>query len=226
MGRRKGVLVRFGRAMALGMGVLLGAVGCTDDNENIGCLPAPTSIVQWFEPDIRPEAYGVQLNFQLGYAEGRLTVHVDIYNGGDLPVAYRADFDNRPYYDISDSMRCNRMMISDGRLDILQEPFEDVYVGGYAGFRYPEVTVIQPGDTAQLDWWVVPADACSDIRQELLEQRPPQWRFCLGFLQLSSEYALGGSRWVDTGGSITGGGRNLVLLCSPSADLPAEWYAG
>ena len=174
--------------------------------------------VQWFDPNIQPEAYGVSLDFTFDPAENYSRIHVDVYNGGDLPIAYR-------YYSSVDVVTCNRMTIEDDRLDVFFEPFKSVFLGGVRGTAQPMMVIVEPGEEQGWAGSFSPASACSDIRQDLVKQQPSQWRACWGLVQLSSDYAPGGSREHRTGDQTTlTGNIPPILVCSPTADLPPDWY--
>lgn len=211
------------RIVALVLGIVLCPVGCVGepnrkvDLPTIIDPPTPSSVIRWFNSNILPAAYGVEIGFQLGFADDRLTVGVDLYNNGNLPIAYR-------YYSPSEPMLCKRATVDGGILNIFFEPYMWAEVNGVR-LPPPLLEVVQPGDTSQWQGSLSVEDSCLDVRL-MSVHRPARWRACWGVVELSSDYALGGSLGTPTGGSITAEDRIPVLLCSPSADLPAEWYAG
>jgi len=223
MSARFGRWSRLGGMAGLGLAVLLSDAACSK--------PEPTfdnPSIQWFEPDVREEAYGVDLDFDLSFDQDILNVFVDVHNSGDLLIGYRSA-------DSSDPVRCERMMIESDRVDVLVEPYKMAQIGGVKGTATPRVSLVEPGDTR---WWKGSIDvgsACSDITSELKSQHPTQVRVCFGLLHVPPEYVKGGTDSDNDGSNETEidaywladtNSEPPVLLCSPAVDLPPEWYAG
>jgi len=193
------------------LAVLLSSTACS--------RPEPTSdnpSIQWFEPDVREEAYDVDLDFDLSFEQDSLRVKVDIHNDGDFLIGYRS-------YESSDLTGCVRMMVAEDRVDVLLEPYKEAVFGGYVGTMTPVVTLVEPGDSK---WWgglFSTTTACSDITRELKSEHPTQLRVCFGLVKVPPDYVAddsGEKAWrLPTDDP-------PVLVCSPSVDLPPEWYGG
>ena len=208
---------------------MLGANGCSDQTEEptdpttdtpiISDTPVSPAEVQWFDQNIQSEACEVDFTFDLGSASHYLTAQVDIHNGGDLPIAYRD-------YPLEGVLACQRMTVQDDQSRHLLRTIQWAFVGGVVGTAQPQMAIVEPGEEWSQNNSITARNACTDVLQTLRDQRPSQWRICWGPVQLSSAYAPGGSQGVHIGDTRTLGKENLppVLLCSPTADLPPDWY--